>query len=126
MSTGRLILITLGACLLGMAVAAAAAVVMMDGVPRSLNVRVTTPTITTPMIGVIVFWVVVRALRVPLEPVRTFVYGALVVYGTGYLNGLVITFLPISAELALIFAMLVIIAFAYYGVQKADRDRMGT
>lgn len=124
MSVPRQIAIGLVACLFGMLAAGVAAVVMMDGAPVSVNQSVPIPAITTPMIGVIIYWLVGRALRVPLEPIRTFVFGAIVVYGTFYLSGVLITYTSLREAASLGLAIPTILAFGVWGIVVATRQQM--
>ena len=85
----------------------------------SLNTELPTQAMTAPMIGVVVFWLAGRALGAPLDAVRTFLFGALVVYGTLYFFGRVIAIALINASLALPIALLVIVGFALLAVHRS-------
>lgn len=124
MSVPRQIAIGLVACLFGMLAAGVAAIVMLDGAPVSVDQSVPIPAITTPMIGVIIYWLVGRALRVALEPIRTFVFGAIVVYGTFYLSGVLITYTPLQEAASLGLAIPTILAFAVWGIHVAASEPM--
>ena len=119
MSGPRQIAIGLLACLIGLLVAGTIAVIMMDGLPDSVDESLPIPAVTTPMIGVIVYWLVGRAMKVPLEPIRTFVYGALVVYGTFYLLGLLISLASVPVTTALILSLAIVFVSAIIGVRAA-------
>ncbi len=119
MTRSRQIIVTAVSLLAAIVVAGAAMVVMLDGEPITVEGGVPYAAVTVPMIGVVVFWLVGRGLGAMLEPIRTFIFGALVVYGTLYFVGRVITFTVIPDSVALGLALLVIIGCAYGGVRGA-------
>ncbi len=121
MTLTRQIIVTVVALLAAVVVAGAAMVVMLDGAPISVEGGVPYAAVTVPMIGVVVFWLVARALGALLEPIRTFIFGALVVYGTLYFVGRIITFTAMTDGLVLALALLVIIGCAFGSVRGAAR-----
>lgn len=121
MTLQRQIIVTLVSLAAAIVVAGAAMVVMLDGARITVEDGVPYAAVTVPMIGVIVFWLVARALGALLEPIRTFIFGALVVYGTLYFVGRVITFTDVSDDLALWLAFVVIVGCAYGSVRGAAR-----
>ncbi|MEY1556242.1 hypothetical protein AB3Y40_11460 [Yoonia sp. R2331] len=121
MTLTRQIIVTVVALLAAVVVAGAAMVVMLDGAPISVEGGVPYAAVTVPMIGVVVFWLVARALGALLEPIRTFIFGALVVYGTLYFVGRIITFTAMTDGLVLALALLVIIGCAFGSVRGATR-----
>ena len=125
MTLRRQIVVTFVSCLGAFVIAGMMAVVMLEGMAISVNTAVPPAAMTVPMIGVIVFWLICRAMGAALEPVRTFMIGALVVYGTLYFVGRIITFTAIGETLALLVAFLAIIATAFAGVRSATGNRFG-
>ena len=123
MTLARQIIVTVTACLGALVLAGVAAVVMLEGVPLSLETAVPPAAMTVPMIGVIAFWLVCRALGAALEPIRTFIFGALVVYGTLYFVGRAITFTDIGERATLAIAGFVIFAMAFAAVRSAAQGR---
>ncbi len=123
MTLSRQIIVTAVAFAAALVVAGAAMVVMLDGAPITVEGGVPYAAVTVPMIGVVVFWLVARALGALLEPIRTFIFGALVVYGTLYFVGRIITFMAVPIGLVLILALLVILGCAYGSVRGAARTQ---
>ncbi len=123
MTLSRQIIVTAVAFAAALVVAGAAMVVMLDGAPITVEGGVPYAAVTVPMIGVVVFWLVARALGALLEPIRTFIFGALVVYGTLYFVGRIITFMAVPIGFVLIMALLVILGCAYGSVRGAARTQ---
>ncbi len=125
MRLSRQILVAVVAVSGGLIIAAAAGVVMLEGAVIDSTTSVPWSAMTGPMIAVIVFWLFGRFLGVPLEPVRTFLYGALVVYGTLYFLGRVIAAGALGTTSALVLAVLATYGFGIAAVHFAFRERLG-
>ena len=126
--TRRLPLIAIWAlaCLLAIAAAFGALIVMLpDGAQSSITAATELPTstVTTPMIGVIVFWGIVRACGVPLDPMRTFVLGAVAVYVVLYLVGRVWMVTGFSPLLVWICNLIVLMGLAWWSIVSAGRGK---
>ena len=119
----RLVLIWAVACVVAVTIAAAALAVMMPDGSVSYATELPRSAITAPMIAVVVFWGVVRACGVPLDPMRTFVLGGLAVYGVLYFIGRVLAVSGVSPMLVLIANLAALMALAWWAVQSAQPNR---
>ncbi|SEN31091.1 hypothetical protein SAMN04488003_11315 [Loktanella fryxellensis] len=122
-STRRLILIWAVACVAAALAAFAALTVMIPEGDITYATALPPTTYTTPMIAVVVFWGIVRACGVPLDPMRTFVLGALAVYTLVYAVGRVLAVTGVSPSLAWILTLGVLMAIAWVAVSAAGGRR---
>ena len=121
-----LVLIWALACIVALVAAFAALVVMMpDGTLGATTYATEMPatTFTTPMIAVVVFWGIVRACGVPLEPMRTFVLGAVAVYAVIYFVGRIWVVTGFSPLLVWVANLVILMALAWWAVVAAGRGR---
>ncbi len=119
----RLVLIWIVACLASVLVAFAALTVMMPDGGVSYATELPRSAVTAPMIAVIVFWSIVRAAGVPLEPMRTFVLGGLAVYALLYFVGRILAVSGVSPLLVLIVNLIALMALAWWAVTTAGPRR---
>ncbi|MFZ3581023.1 hypothetical protein ACOI1H_02475 [Loktanella sp. DJP18] len=118
-----LVVIWAMACVVAIAAALGALIVMIPDGAITYATELPATTYTTPMIAVIVFWGIVRACGVPLEPMRTFVLGALAVYAVLYLVGRIMAVTGFSPLLVWVLNLLVLLALAWWAVAAAGRGR---
>lgn len=111
------------ACVAALAAALGALIVMMPDGTITYATEMPTTTVTTPMIAVVVFWGIVRACGVPLEPMRTFVLGAVAVYAVIYFVGRVWVVTGLSPLLVWVANLLILLALAWWAVAAAGRTR---
>lgn len=85
--------------------------------PQTLNLNSGLPTIAimTPMIAVVVFWGVVRVMNVPIDPLRTFLFGAIAIYSLLYLCGRLVG-AELSNQLATLLGATALYGLAYFAV----------
>ena len=118
----RLLLISFAAWLLAVGLTALALSVMIEETEIGFDTVLPRSAMLAPMIGVVAFWAVGRLLSVPLNPVRVFVIGALLVYGLLYLLGRVVAVAQIDGTLALLVAAVVTFGAGYVAVVRADQS----
>ena len=118
----RLLLIAFAAWLLAVGLTALALSVMIEETEIGFDTVLPRSAMLAPMIGVVAFWGVARALSVPLNPIRVFVIGALLVYGLLYLLGRVVAVTQIDTMLGLATGALVTLVAAYVAVLQADQS----
>lgn len=111
------------ACIIAIAAAFGALIVMIPDGTISYATELPPTTYTTPMIAVIVFWAIVRAFGVPLEPMRTFVLGAVAVYALLYFVGRILAVTGFSPLLVWIVNLLALMALAWWAIVSAGRQR---
>jgi hypothetical protein len=70
-----------------------------------------------------VFWGIVRACGVPLDPMKTYVFGALAVYGMLYLVGRVLAVTVISPPLVLAVNLIALMSLAWWWIKLAAQAR---
>lgn len=111
------------ACVFAIIAAFGALIVMIPDGMITLPPDVPRTAYTTPMIAVVVFWGIVRACGVPLEPMRTFVLGAVAVYVVIYLVGRVWVMTGLSPALVWAATLALLMALAWWAVASAGRGR---
>ena len=111
------------ACLVAIIAAFGALIVMIPDGAITYATELPPTTYTTPMIAVVVFWGIVRACGVPLEPMRTFVLGAVAVYAVIYFVGRVWVVTGFSPLLVWVANLLILLALAWWAVAVAGRAR---
>lgn len=79
--------------------------------------------VLTPMIAVVGFWGITRIFGVPLDPARTFLFGAIAIYGVLFFMGRVVSLTQINSGLATIVAVLVLYVACYLAVVQAQKQR---
>ena len=123
--TRRLPLVAIWAlsCILALGAAFGALIVMIPDGAITYATELPPTTYTTPMIAVVVFWGIVRACGVPLEPMRTFVLGAVAVYALLYLVGRVLAVTGFSPLLVWAVNLVVLAALAWLAIVMAGRGR---
>ena len=118
-----LAVIWLLACIVAILAAFGALLVMIPEGNITYATELPATTYTTPMIGVVVFWGIVRACGVPLEPMRTFVLGAVAVYTVIYLVGRVWVITGFSPLLVWVATLVLLMGLAWWAVVSAGRGR---
>ena len=123
--TRRLPLVAIWAlsCILALGAAFGALIVMIPDGAITYATELPPTTYTTPMIAVVVFWGIVRACGVPLEPMRTFVLGAVAVYTVIYLVGRVWVMTGFSPLLVWVATLVLLMGLAWWAVASAGRGR---
>jgi hypothetical protein len=111
----RRLLVCIVAYVAGLAAAMSALIGLVD--PQTFNLTGGLPTVAimTPMIAVLVFWGVARAMKVPLDPVRTFLFGAIAIYSLLYLCGRLVG-AGLSSQLATLLGAIALFGLAYFAV----------
>ena len=118
-----LVLIWAVACVAAILAAFGALLVMIPDGAITYATELPATTYTTPMIAVVVFWGIARACGVPLDPMRTFVLGAVAVYALLYLVGRILAVTGFSPLLVWIVNLLVLVLLAWWAVASAGRGR---
>ena len=118
-----LVVIWLLACIVAVVAAFGALLVMIPEGNITYATELPATTYTTPMIAVVVFWGIARACGVPLEPMRTFVLGAVAVYTVIYLVGRVWVMTGFSPLLVWIATLVLLMGLAWWAVASAGRGR---
>ncbi|MBU0781208.1 hypothetical protein [Loktanella salsilacus] len=118
-----LVLIWAVACIAAVLVAFGALVVMIPSGTVSYATEMPRSAVTAPMIAVVVFWGIVRACGVPLDPMKTYVFGALAVYGMLYLVGRVLAVTGISPPLVLAVNLIALMSLAWWWIKLAAQAR---
>ena len=118
-----LVVIWLLACIVAVVAAFGALLVMIPEGNITYATELPATTYTTPMIAVVVFWGIVRACGVPLEPMRTFVLGAVAVYTVIYLVGRVWVMTGFSPLLVWGATLVLLMGLAWWAVASAGRGR---
>ena len=122
MSTTRLVLSALAAVALGLLATAAGLMLMLDGQTVSLQMALPMQAMLAPMIGVVVFWLALRALRVPLDPVKCFLVGAIVVYGTFYVTGRLVSVGVTSEAVGSLLGLAIVTAAGIAAAWRAGQE----
>lgn len=122
-STPRLLLIWAIACVAAALAAFAALTVMIPEGEITYATALPPTTYTTPMIAVVVFWGIVRACGVPLDPMRTFVLGAVAVYTLVYVVGRVLAVTGVSPLVAWFLTLGVLMGLAWAAISAAGGQR---
>ena len=117
-----LALIWLAACLIAMITGFGLLSVMVQGADVSWSTQLPRSVVTVPMICVIVFWGVVRATGVPLQPLPTFTFGALAVYLALFVVGRILTAVAVDPTLVIVLVIAILMALAWIAVRAADRQ----
>ena len=118
-----LVVIWLLACIVAVVAAFGALLVMIPEGNITYATELPATTYTTPMIAVVVFWGIARACGVPLEPMRTFVLGAVAVYTVIYLVGRVWVMTGFSPLLVWGATLVLLMGLAWWAVASAGRGR---
>lgn len=84
--------------------------------------EIPTSAVLTPMVAVVSFWGVSRVFGVPLDPARTFLLGAIMIYGVLFFVGRVVALTALSSSLATIVACLVLFVLGYLACAMALND----
>ncbi len=117
--TGKQVLITLVAFVAGAVAAFTALLGIVDldalGLARGLPMVAT----MTPMLAVIVFWGVARALGAPVRPAQTFLFGGIAIYALLYLCGRLVAQGTFSNAQATALGAALLFGLAYLAVRKA-------
>lgn len=101
----------------GLIAAMAALIGLVDPQTLNLNGGLPTVAIMTPMIAVVVFWGVVRAMGVPLDPMRVFLFGAIAIYSLLYLCGRLVG-AGLSNQTATLLGAAILYGLAYFAVSS--------
>lgn len=117
----RLFLICFAAFCIAILIAGLALVGIVQELPNSLEAGLPRAAVTTPMIGVVVFWGVARAAGVPLDPMRVFLVGGIATYSVLYVLGRLVALSFVVNTTAIFLGALVLFAFAYAAVQASVR-----
>jgi hypothetical protein len=112
-SVFRQFLVCLIAYVVGLILAVVAMLGVVDLDTVSLNSGLPTVAMLTPMIAVIGFWAVVRMLGIPLNAMRTFLFGAIAIYSLLYLCGRLVANAVMADLGGLVLFALTLFGFAY-------------
>ena len=118
----RHLLICAVACLAALGLSGLALTVMVPDADISYATELPRSAVTVPMIAVVVFWAIVRACGVPLAPVRSFLFGAIAVYGLFYVVGRLISVAEFNPALTLAVSAALLFALAFAAIRKAADD----
>jgi len=114
-------------CLLAYAVALGltllALSVMLDLGSIGFDTQVPRSAVLTPMIAVVAFWGTCRLAGVPLDPARSFLIGAIVVYGLLFFMGRIVALTQISHTLAALTAATILLVGCYAVIARALTGR---
>ena len=116
-----LVLVWLAACGVALITGFGLLNVMAQGAEVSWATQLPRSVITVPMICVIVFWGVVRATGVPLQPLPTFTFGALAVYLALFVVGRILTSVAVDPTLVIVCVIALLMALAWVAVRSANR-----
>ena len=111
------------ACVVAIVAAFVALLVMIPDGTITYATELPATTYTTPMIAVIVFWGIVRACGVQMEPMRTFVLGAVAVYALLYLVGRVLAVTGFSPLWIWVVNLALLMALAWWAICHAAGRR---
>ena len=114
-----LVLIWALACIAAVLVVLAALAAMIPEGVVSYATEMPRSAVTAPMIAVVVFWGIVRAAGVMLDPMKTFVIGALAVYGMLYMVGRVLAVKGLSPPLVLVVNLVALMSLAWWSIKAA-------
>ena len=120
MNFARQIAICFVACVAAIAATGGVLILLLGDGAIDLQMNVPRQAMTAPMIGVVVFWLVGRALRVPLEPVRTFLYGGILVYATLYFSGRLVAVGVVDESLGTALVLLAIVIMGFLAIHRAE------
>ncbi|MBS1303144.1 hypothetical protein [Loktanella sp. SALINAS62] len=119
--TWQLILIWLAACIIAAIAGFGLLSIMVQDSQISYETQMPRSVVTVPMICVIVFWGVVRASGVKLEPVRTFTFGGLAVYLALFVVGRLLSTVAISPMLVVLIVTGLLMLMAWIAIRAAAR-----
>ena len=117
----RLVLVWLAACTVSAIAGLGLLSIMVSDAPVNWSTEIPRRAMTVPMICVIVFWGVVRAAGVRLEPLRTFTFGGLAVYLALFVVGRVLSSVAVGPRVAMLSMLAALMALGWSAVWRADR-----
>ncbi len=119
----RQFLICIVAYVVGLALTLAALLGVVDLDAVSLDSGLPTVAMLTPMVAVVGFWAVARIAGVPIDPLRTFLFGGIAIYSLLYLCGRLVANAFMSNQGATIVGALALFALAFIMISKStDRE----
>ncbi|KQI67837.1 hypothetical protein AN189_13750 [Loktanella sp. 3ANDIMAR09] len=119
--TWQLLLIWLAACVIAVIAGFGLLNIMVQDTEISYATELPRSVVTVPMICVIVFWGVVRAAGVLLEPVRTFTFGGLAVYLALFVVGRVLVSVAIDPVFVLVLVLVILMTLGWIAIRGAAR-----
>lgn len=102
---------------LGLTIVALLGVVDLDTV--SLDSGLPMVAMLTPMVAVVGFWAVARMAGVPIDPMRTFLFGGIAIYSLLYLCGRLVANAFMSNQGATIVGAVTLFVLAFLMIRKS-------
>ncbi|MFT5065864.1 MAG: hypothetical protein ACJAXK_000288 [Yoonia sp.] len=119
----RQFLICILSYVIGLVLATGALLGVVDLTTVGLDSGLPTVAMLTPMIAVVGFWAVTRMAGVPLDPMRTFLFGGIAIYSLLYLCGRLVANAFMSNQGATIVGALALFVLAFMMIRtSADGD----
>ena len=118
----RQFLICIGAYVAGLVLAVAAMLGVVDLNSVSLDSGLPTVAMLTPMLAVVGFWAVARVAGIPIDPMRTFLFGGIAIYSLLYVSGRLVVNAVMSNQAALALFAMTLFALAFWMI-RASRAR---
>jgi hypothetical protein len=111
------------AYVVGLVLATVALLGVVDLDTVSLDSGLPMVAMLTPMVAVVGFWAVARMAGVPIDPMRTFLFGGIAIYSLLYLCGRLVANAFMSNQGATIVGALALFALAFIMIRKSsDRE----
>lgn len=107
------------AYVVGLVLATVALLGVVDLDTVSLDSGLPMVAMLTPMVAVVGFWAVARMAGVPIDPMRTFLFGGIAIYSLLYLCGRLVANAFMSNQGATIVGALALFALAFIMIRKS-------
>lgn len=115
----RQFLICILAYVVGLVLAVGAMLGVVDLNAVSLNSGLPTVAMLIPMIAVVGFWAVARVAGIPIDPMRTFLFGGIAIYSLLYVSGRLVVNAVMSNQGALAFFALTLFTLAFWMIRTS-------
>lgn len=115
----RQLLICIAAYVAGLVLAVGAMLGVVDLNTVSLDSGLPTVAMLTPMLAVVGFWAVARVAGIPIDPMRTFLFGGIAIYSLLYVSGRLVVNTVMSNQGALALFAVTLFALAFWKIRAS-------